>query len=247
MRHQFFPWVIGSVLGGTVLGAMLGIAPAQALTQQEIVDKLEEVPVFLILNAEGRPLTAAASSGEDEVKVPVVFTDGATAEGFLEDARAQDADAQVTPVDLGTLYQETQAQENVPPTLLYFPDEEELEAAMSIEDEFRGVPLFIARQGEEGPYLTVTQNDETFLPLFFSQDDLQQLLNRYSEQNPEDAADIQVQVLSLEWLLQTMASNDDPELDSQLSQIQLVPSADVVEYLRSQSNGSGSRPNGNSQ
>ncbi|PSN19747.1 hypothetical protein C7271_05750 [filamentous cyanobacterium CCP5] len=234
MRRLFSASMANCVASGVVLGGLLGAVPAQALTQQEIIDKLEQVPVFLILNSEGRPLTASASSAEGEEKLPVVFTDADTAEGFLANAREQDAEAQITPVDLGTLYEETQVQENVPPTLLYFPDEQELQAAVSIEDDFQGVPLFIARQSQEGPYLTITRGEETFLPMFFSQEDLQLLLNRYEEQNPQESSDIEVEVLSLEWLLQMMTTNQDPELDQQLSQIQLVPSADVVQYLRSQ-------------
>lgn len=234
MNSRFSSWIVGSVLSGAAWGGLLGLLPAQALTEQEIISKLEQVPVFLILNSEGRPLTAAATSGDDEVKVPVVFTDNDTAEDFLADAREQDAEAQVAPIDLGTLYQETQAEENVPPSLLYFPNEEELEAAVSISEDFQGVPLFLARQGEAGPYLTITQDDETFLPMFFSQDDLQALLDRYSTENPDESEDIQVQVLPLEWLIQVMAANDDPELDEQLSQVQLIPSTEVIEYLRSQ-------------
>lgn len=235
MRRRF-SWIANTVAGSIAIGGLLSALPAQALTQREIVDKLGRVPVFVILNSEGRPLTAAASRNEEEVKVPVVFTDGDTAEGFLANAREQDSEAQVIPVDLGTLYEETQAQADQPPSLLYFPDEQELQAAMTIEDDFQGVPLFIARQGAEGPYLTITQGEETFLPMFFSQDDLQLLLNRYEEQNPQQVSDVEVEVLSLEWLLQMMATNQDPQLDEQLGQIQLVPSADVVDYLRSQPN-----------
>ena len=235
MRHLLsFPvasTLISSVFAGV---GLFGLLPAAALTNEEIVSKLEQVPVFLILNSEGQPLTAGATVEEEDVKIPVVFIDGATAESFLDNAQQEDANAQIAPIDLGTVYRETQADDNAPPTLFYFPAEEELRAAVEIQADFQGVPLFFARQGVEGPYLTITQDGESALPMFFSKEDLQTLLDRYSQQNPENTADIQVEVLSLEWLLHTMSLNEDPQLDAQLDQVQLFPSTDVLQYLRSQ-------------
>ena len=49
--------------------------------------------------------------------------------------------------------------------------------------------------------------------------------------------EISVQVLSLEWLLNAMLENDDPELDAQLEQIRLFPSTEVLDYIRSQQEG----------
>ncbi len=235
MRYQLPISLIGTLVGGSLLGTMpLTSEAAWALSDEAIVSKLQQVPVFIILNAEGQPLTASADSETDEeMKVPVVFIDGETAENFLEQAQTEDESAQVALVDLGTLYQETilSAEEATP--LLYFPIDEELEAATSLQSDFRGVPLFIARQGSDGPYLTINQDGEASLPMFFSRDDLQTLLDRYAETN-ESTEDILVQVLSLEWLLNAMSENDDPELDAQLEQIRLFPSTDVLEYIQSQ-------------
>jgi len=98
--------------------------------------------------------------------------------------------------------------------------------------------LFIARQGTDGPYLTINEEDgEASLPMFFSRDDLQTLLDRYAETNADAVEEISVQVLSLEWLLNAMLENDDPELDAQLEQIRLFPSTEVLDYIRSQQEG----------
>jgi hypothetical protein len=167
----------------------------------------------------------------------VVFIDGETAETFLAGAQAEDGSAQVALVDLGTLYEETILDDEAPTPLLYFPIDEEVEAATTLEANFRGVPLFIARQGTDGPYLTINENGEASLPMFFSRDDLQTLLDRYAETNADAVDDISVQVLSLEWLLNAMVENDDPELDAQLEQIRLFPSTDVLDYIRSQQQG----------
>jgi len=222
--------VSGSLLGGGLVMPL----PAEALGEEAIVDKLEQVPVFIILNSDGQPLTAAAEVNNQEIKVPVVFIDGEAAEEFLTRARQEDPSAQVALVDLGTLYQETVLNSNEQVPLLYLPIGDELDAALQLESNFQGVPLFIARQGAEGPYLTITQDGEAALPMFFSRNDLQTLLNRYRETNAEAAREVVIQVLSLEWLLATMASSNDPALDAQLDQVRLFPSTEVLNFIRSQ-------------
>jgi len=225
---------VWSVVGSTTIGMVIGQSAALALPHSDIVTKLERVPVFLILNGQGQPLTVSASEDRQDAKFPVVFMDAQEAEEALDNAREQDTDAQIALLDLGTLYEQTQTDEGDVP-LMYFPEEDELQAATTLQDEFRGVPLFLARQGNDGPYLTINQNGQSSLPVFFSRDDLQSLLDRFLQQNSEvTAEDISVQVLSLEWLLQAMRSNDDPALDEQLQQIRLFPSSDVLEYVRSQ-------------
>lgn len=208
--------------------------PAIALGEEAIVDKLEQVPVFIILNSDGQPLTAATEVNDQEVKVPVVFIDGAAAEEFLARAQEEDPSAEVALVDLGTLYQETVLSEAEEVPLLYLPIGGELETATQLQSDFQGVPLFIARQGADGPYLTINQDGEASLPMFFSRNDLQTLLDRYQESNAEAADDVVIQVLSLEWLLATMNSNDDPALDAQLEQVRLFPSTEVLNYIRAQ-------------
>ncbi|MGB3202262.1 MAG: Tic22 family protein, partial [Nodosilinea sp.] len=222
--------VSGSLLGGGLVMPL----PAAALGEEAIVDKLEQVPVFIILNSDGQPLTAAAEINDQEVKVPVVFIDGAAAEEFLARAQEEDPSATVALVDLGTLYQETVFGDETETPLLYLPIGDELETATQLQPNFQGVPLFIARQGADGPYLTINQEGEASLPMFFSRNDLQILLDRYEENNAEEASDVVVQVLSLEWLLATMTGNDDPALDAQLGQVRLFPSTEVLNYIRSQ-------------
>ncbi|MEA5450545.1 Tic22 family protein [Leptolyngbya sp. CCNP1308] len=240
MRHLFSALLrplplLTALVSGSLLGGGLAMPlPAEALGEEAIVDKLEQVPVFVILNSDGQPLTAAAEVDDQEVKVPVVFIDGEAAEEFLTRAREEDPSAEVALVDLGTLYQETVLGDEAQVPLLYLPIGDELDTAIALQSNFQGVPLFIARQGADGPYLTINQDGQASLPMFFSRNDLQTLLDRYGESNAEAADDIVVQVLSLEWLLATMTSNSDPELDAQLQQVRLFPSTEVLDFIRAQ-------------
>jgi hypothetical protein len=247
MKKLFRSWSVSGLAALVLTGAGLLVPlSAAALTEEQIVSTLETVPVFLILNSQGQPLTATASADDaDEVKVPVVFLDNETAQEFLSRAQQEDANAQIALVDLGSLFQEVQSQAaGGQAPVMYFPEEDELTAATTIQDDFRGVPLFFARRGPEGPYLTITQDGVSSLPMFFSRQDLQSLVNRYVQENPGEARAISIEVLSLEWLLAAMTSSDDPELDEQLQRIRLFPSSEVLQYLRSQQP---ARPNNSAQ
>lgn len=205
---------------------------AEALTQEEVASKLSTVPVFVIVDAEGRSLMASTSNGQQEVQAPLVFIDGQDAENFLQNARQQNAEfasaARIAPVWLGNLYQQAQSQEGAPTPLAYIPDQQELEAATAIQANFQGVPLFIAKDSSDGAYLTIRENDQPTLPVFFSAEDLQTLIDRYKEQDPQAAQSVTVEVVSLESLIETMQNSDDPGLNS----IRLFPASDVVEYLQ---------------
>ncbi|WP_017299608.1 Tic22 family protein [Nodosilinea nodulosa] len=225
--------VSGSLLGGNLVLPL----PAFALGEDAIVNKLEQVPVFIILNSDGQPLTASAEVDNQERKVPVVFIDGEAAHEFLARAQQEDPSAEVALVDLGTLYKETVLSHDEQTPLLYLPIGNELETATQLESNFQGVPLFIARQGADGPYLTINQDGKTSLPMFFSRNDLQTLLDRYEENNADAANNIVIQVLSLEWLLATMTNNSDPALDAQLEQVRLFPATEVLNYIRNQESG----------
>ena len=231
MKSLFHRAAILSFLGGVLLGPLpMANMEALALPQQEIVTKLSTVPVFIIVDSQGRSLMA--SMAEDQAaQVPLVFIDGEDAETFLTNAQAQNAEfaeqAQVAPIWLGDLYRQAQSQPDGPTQLAYIPIEEQLESATSIQNTFQGVPLFVARFSDS-TYLTVRQNGEPVLPLFFTQEDLQIILERFGQEQPDVAGEVQIEVISLEGVIQTMQSSDDPELDK----IRFFPSSEVVQYIR---------------
>lgn len=219
----------GAVAGGMMLG-MFGFAQrAWALTAAQIADRLAQIPVFMILDAQGEHLKAVSQTDEN-VQAPVVFLDGATAAAVLTQVEAGGQQAQIEVVDLGSVYRQLANSDGVAP-LLYFPIREEMAAAVEIEPQFQGVPLFIPRRGESNAYLPFVQGDEVSLPMFFSRDDLQTYVDWVFEDNPAGAAEIVVEVVSLEWLLAAMAASDDSTTDNQFSQVRLFPSTDVLEFI----------------
>lgn len=231
---------------GLASGALLGISAiaspgAWALTESEIIEKLESIPVFVIVDEEGRSLTANVTSEADtEVSVPVVFIHGFDAETFLSSAQAEEAafaeGAQIALLSLGSLYEEASDQLDASASLVYVATPQEVAAASSIaqleeNETFSGVPLFAAVNLENGQYLLYA--DDT-LPVFFSLADLQAQVGPYVEANPEIQDTIGVEVLTLEGLLQGMESNN-PELDQLLELVRFVPSSTTINYLQGDS------------
>lgn len=218
-----------AVAGGLMLG-MFGVAQrAWALTADQIASKLTQIPVFMILDANGEHLKAVSESDEN-IQAPVVFLDGQTAASVLAQVEADGQQAQIEVVDLASVYQDMANADGVAP-LLYFPIRDEVAEAVEIQPEFQGVPLFIPRRGEANAYLPFVQGDEISLPMFFSREDLQTYVDWVFEEDPAGAEDIVVEVVSLEWLLASMAASEDTTTDNQFSQVRLFPSTDVLEFI----------------
>ncbi|QQE64102.1 hypothetical protein GFS31_07800 [Leptolyngbya sp. BL0902] len=221
--------VVRAVAGGLAL-SLVGMAQqAWALTAEQIASKLTQIPVFMILDAQGERLKAVSET-DANVQAPVVFLDGPTAAAVLNQVEANGQDAQIEVVDLGSVYREMADSNGVAP-LLYFPIRSEVTAAVAIQPEFQGVPLFVPRRANSNSYLPFVQGDEVSLPMFFSREDLQTYVNWVFEDNPAGAQDIEVEVMSLEWLLAAMADSDDTTTNNQFNQVRLFPSSDVLEFI----------------
>ena len=223
-------------LGGACLGVTAAYPQAAlALSEEEIIQKLFFVPVFMIVDGEGQSLTASVESDDgDEVTAPIVFVSGNSAEGFLAEATTEGApfaaDGGVELQLLGPLYFNAQAQDQ---SLAYIPTAQSVAAASSIASgtDIAGVPLFAAVNLQNGQYLLTS---EQILPVYFSFADLQRNLAPLVEQNPDLQSIIGVEVLTLEGLLEGMESNN-AELDQLLELVRLIPdSAAVPEAYRAQ-------------
>lgn len=243
---------VSVLLAGSFWGASLLTSPlALALTQDEIVNKLQPIPVFLILNSEGRPLSASTSETDNADRIPTVFVDLETAQSYLGRAQEADDSAEINITSLGTLYEQTINESSHQPTpLLYFPSQADLQEAVKVNPDYKGdVPLFYAvrqveQTGENGETVKVGNlirirdgNNQVQWPVFFSRDDLQMMIDRFVEQNPNDANNIAVEVMPLSGLIAAMNDNQDTALQEQLSQLRLFPSSDVLNEIQPHSSG----------
>lgn len=238
---SFFHWskTVG-LIGGAIASAIFaGSLDALALTDAEIVEALGPVPVFTITDEAGAPLIAAPPDGEDGESITGVFISLQDAESFLNGLRENNPElagaVQVVPVSLGEVYELAVATEDQGLQFVFMPMQQQVESAVAILQEagqdvegFEGVPLFLARSDEgEGGYLTMQQDEEEIIPVFFKKEELQSFLDRLQESQPDLASNLAIQVISLEGLLNTFQSSDNPELN----QIRLIPPEETMDYI----------------
>ncbi|MEG5064442.1 hypothetical protein QUB33_12535 [Microcoleus sp. B3-A4] len=222
-----------------------GNLEALALSNTEIDEKLRSVPVFTITDAQGAPLIASVpkqgegQSGNDSVAG--IFISQQDAQAFIDQLKTTNpqlaASVRVTPVSLGEIYQLSQANKGKPEEIQfsYVPAPQQVQLAKTVlqqtgqqVNEFNGVPLFLARGGPENGYLTIQRNQQEVIPLFFNKEELQELVERFQQQQPNLTATIKIEVVNLERVLETLRTEDD----AFLNQLILIPSRESREFVR---------------
>jgi hypothetical protein len=229
-----------SLIGTTVLGSWLiqGVK-VLALPTEVIVQKLRPVPVFTVADSNGSPLIA---SGENNAKVAGVFISQEDANSFVQKLKQENPDlgkkVQVVPVSLGEIFELSEANQNKPDAInfAYVPMRNEVEGAKKIlgnnNQEYKGgVPLFVAKAGEGQGYLTIKQNENEIIPFFFEEEQVQQLIQRFKKDQPEQASKIVIEVVALEGVLSALKEGED----EMLKKIVIWPSKESLDFLRSTS------------
>ncbi|MEA5506400.1 Tic22 family protein [Halotia wernerae UHCC 0503] len=238
--------LVGSTLLGTVF---VGNAPVLALSEQQIKEKLDSVPVYVITNEKGlplsRPLPEAQNGKKPGGSVTGVYLSRQEAQAFISELRnAKGKDPkmeemvkslQVTALPLGVIYQQLQQSKNQPNRLLFAfkPVEQEIKGAMDLlrqsgqkVEQFKSVPIFAVRFAPDQGYVPIklTSDKEQLIPLFLSKQDAQGLLSQVKPKFPK--ADIQV--IDVDGVIKTLQDKND----DWLKQVVLVPSQESREYIK---------------
>ena len=239
------------IAGSAIIGSsLIGATQALALPEDQIVKKLGSIPVFTITDSKGAPLVASVpkaqnqgSTSNQQTSVAGVFINQKDAQAFVEQLKTKNPElaktVRVVPVSLGEVYKLDQANQNKPNSLdvAYVPSQNQVNAAMDLlrqsgqknVNQFNGTPLFVARAGKEKGYLTIKQANQEIIPFFFNKEELQSMLERFKKQQPKLASTLEIQVVNLEGVLQTLKTRNDQELN----QIMLVPPQESIQFVRS--------------
>ena len=229
---------VGLGIAGTLFLAS-GVAEnltALALPQEEVLKKLEPVPVFTIADEEGAPLVA---SGENEAKVAGVFISQADANEFVNQLKTKNPEladkVKVVPVSLGEVYKLSETAESQENALnfAYVPEEEAVNSAKTLGEANQqpyqgGVPLFVAKGGEEKGYLTIERDSQQVIPFFFDKAQLEEMVAKFKEQKPEAADSVDIEVVPLEGIIETLETSEDQMLEK----IVLVPTEESIQFLQ---------------
>jgi hypothetical protein len=234
------------LIGGMVsLGISMVAMPTLAIPEPQIIEKLQNIPVFGVSDSKGAPLIVTPKDPKSNARPYTgVFLSQREARSFVQ-SLAKDKPELVKsllirPLSLSEVYKIQQSNQNNKQAvdILFVPTQQQVQVALPILQKtepkvtkFDGVPLFTAIAGNNKPkgYLTLSQNKQQIVPVFFDREQLQELIDKFKVQQPALASTVEVQVLNLEGLLATLKSKND----STLSQVVIYPSRESIEYLKS--------------
>lgn len=221
------------IISATVASFWLTHTPRLlALPQEAIIKKLQPIPVFTIADEQGSPLIA---SGEGNEKVAGVFISKQDANGFVERLKKENPDiggkVKVVPISLAEIYELSQknAGNKDAVQFAYVPSQQQMDQAKQLNNQYQGgVPLFVAKAGEDQGYLTIKQNETEVIPFFFDKQQVQQLVEDFKKQQPSLANSIKIEVVILEGVLGALKEGED----EMLNRIVLWPSKESIDFIR---------------
>ena len=237
------------IAGGLLLGStIVGNLTAQALPEEQVLKKLDPVPVFTIADEQGAPLVREI---ENEGKIAGVFISQDDANKVVEEIKKQNPElaekVNVVPVSLGEIYKLSETAESQENSLnfIYQPEEEAVISAKEIGEANQqpykgGVPLFVAKGGDDGGYLTIEKDSQQVIPFFFDKKQLEELVTKFKEQKPEVASSVDIEVVPLEGVIETLETSEDKMLEK----IVLVPTAESIQFLQGAGQGATPAPEG---
>ncbi|NEQ49114.1 MAG: hypothetical protein F6K11_03140 [Leptolyngbya sp. SIO3F4] len=245
MKARFGQFVYGLV-GGGLMATTLYAPQAVALSEDELLDKFAEVPVFVLVDSSGgyvTPVSDPPNDGLGNVALLQVFFSEADVVSFVEQIREENPrfnrGGSVGLVDLATVHRLAQEEREIPLKLIFIPQEEDLQAAIELDSEFGGenssslVPLF-AFQDASGAYLplSVTSNEaeekETIFSMFFSKDDADNVFNAAQQANPNLSSQVSIGVVSLSEISSDFLNTDDESFKL----IRFLPDSDVINHIQ---------------
>ncbi|MDP8965131.1 MAG: hypothetical protein M3O33_14350 [Cyanobacteriota bacterium] len=231
------------LVGSAMLGSLsIGNLQALALPDEQVVQKLQSVPVFTITDAQGSPLVASVPNGQNKaVAVAPAFLSQRDAQAFVDRLKTNKPDlakaVQVVPVSMGDVYKLIKDNQNKPDGLnfQYVPVQQQVQSAQAIVtqagqqgQQFQGTPLFVATGASPQEFVVFPQPDgQQAVPFFFDKDQLQGIVDKIKQQKPDTK--IQITVVPLESLIQKLQSSNDPFVQK----IQLVRSQEADQFVQS--------------
>ena len=222
----FQQWFVNIATVSSAIGYLsIASLPAQAIPEAQVIEKLQNIPVYVITDDKGVMVQATSEGAKtqpQQISTGVFFT-SQDAQSFLDRSiRKQQPDlikvVKITPVSLGEIYRRKQANKNKPQELnyVYVPAPQQVSAALEILKQngqkiaqITDQPVFIAttisKSGKE-EYLTFQRGGQDIIPLFFSRDTLQATVKKVY---PNLSAKSKIQVVELTYLLDYMTTTND--------------------------------------
>ncbi|AGY57471.1 Tic22 family protein [Gloeobacter kilaueensis] len=232
-------WLVLSIALFTFSVAAL---PVLALSEDQLVAKLNAVPVFTIIDAKGSPLLLIPKQQKD-IGILNFYLDSTLAQQAIKLVKDQNPDKgkvyQVASTALGRAYTAIKQEREKKDSKVRF---QFLSSPASIQyayqvakkkdpnlKNFQGVPVFFLTGGDRRGILTLKRNGQEFLPMFFSEVDLQRNLAALRKGRSDLPGNLSVEVATLDSVVGTMLSGQS---DKDAEKITFIPSRAALEYAK---------------
>ncbi len=237
-------------LGTAILGmSMIQPLSTLALPEAQVLEKLDNVPTFTIIDQEGKfvPLQlnprGSQNRNPNSPSIPLVFINPQDATDTLESLTRKQPQLRnslrVYPVKLSEIYQifqESQQKKSQRPPVQIVPILPEVRSAATLltaagtqieKPEDVGIPLFYAVVGDKEEYMIRQDiNNQSYIPFYWQKQEVEKDIESYKKLNPEAAAQkITIKVTSLEQFVQTLRQNNNSAVEI----MQIVPSAEQID------------------
>ncbi len=216
--------------GTTILsGISIATVPVQAIPEDQIVAKLQNIPVFVVTDDSGTLVEAKTNNpGTAPQNTTGVFFSRQDAQSFIDkNLKSKQPDlikvVKVTPVSLGEIYRRRQENKNNPQQLSYvmIPTSQQASSAINILNrsgqkltQFNNVPVFIAvlktKSGQD-EYLMFQRDRQDIVPLFLSEPTLRATVGKTY---PNLASKVNIRVIDINSLFDYMTTKDDPIINN---------------------------------
>ena len=241
---QKIGWLGTAILGMSIIQPL----SALALPEAKVIEKLDNVPTFTIINQEGNfvPLQPNSKNSQNRntniTSVPLVFINPKDATDALESLTRQQPrlrnSLRVYPVKLSEIYkifQESQKKKSQRPPLQIIPILPEVRSAKTLltaagtpvkKLEDVGIPLFYAVVGDRNEYMIRQDiNNQRYIPFYWQKREVEKDIEQYKKRNPRAAQKITIKVISLEKFIQALLQNNNSAVEI----MQIVPSAEQID------------------
>jgi len=241
------------IAGSVFLGGLSGIGnlpglgnlEAVALPQDQVVKKLQEVPVFTLTNPKGEFVVLSRNNQSKTVSQVGFFISKQDAQKFLDNRLKKEnpqlaSTLQVRPLSLADYYKIVLESKKKSDSVIYtlVPTQAQVASATSMlnangkkVEQFNGIPLFVPKFKKDNSYLTipVAKGNERYIPFFFEKEQAVALLDEFKKAVPKEAENTEIQVVDLYGVMEALNTSNDPSINK----IVLYPSRESINFIRS--------------
>ena len=218
-----------------------------ALPEAEVVDKLENVPTFTIVDREGKPVPLTLSSRNNTANNnstrALVFINPEDALNTLRSLTQKKPELKnnlsVVPLSLSQVYEimrEAQQKKAQRPPLEIVPIISEVRSAVDLmtasgakpkNPEQVGIPLFYASVGDRGDYMIRQDlNNNSYIPFYWTKKEVEQDIAAYKKAVPNASSQrIKIKAISLSQFIQTLLQTDNNAVKA----MEIVPAKEQID------------------